>query len=171
MRLLLLVSLLALGLVPPAAAAAPAEWVQAEGGTLSGVVVETTVEGFTGAGYVTGFDEAADNLTITIPDSPGGLHDLTIRYAAPYGPKRTAVSLNGTPVGEVALAESAGFTEATGAKLLLAEGDNTVTFGTGWGWYLLDAISVTPSAPSAPGVHEAEDGQLNGVVVESSVAG
>ncbi|MBB5802613.1 hypothetical protein F4560_002381 [Saccharothrix ecbatanensis] len=171
MRLLLLVSLLALTLAPAASAAAPGEWIEAEDGALSGVVVETTVEGYSGAGYVGGFDEAADHVTITIPDSPGGLHDLTVRYAAPNGPKKTAVSLNGTAVGEVALAESAGFTEATGAKLMLAEGDNTVTFATGWGWYLIDAISVAPSAPSAPGVHEAEDGVLNGTVVESSVAG
>ncbi|MEV1118340.1 CBM35 domain-containing protein [Actinosynnema sp. NPDC049800] len=170
MRLLLLVSLIALTLAPPAAAA-PGEWIEAEGGALSGVVVETSVEGFSGAGYVGGFDEAADHVSITIPDSPGGLHDLTVRYAAPYGPKQTAVSLNGASVGEVALAENPGFTEATGAKLLLAEGDNTVTFTTGWGWYLIDAIKVTPSAPPAPGVHEAEDGELNGTVVESSVAG
>ncbi|NUT48392.1 MAG: beta-mannanase [Saccharothrix sp.] len=170
MRLLLLVSLIALTLVPPADAA-PGEWFEAEDGELSGVVVETTVEGFSGGGYVTGFDEAADHVTITIPDSPGGLHDLTVRYAAPYGPKHTAVSLNGSPVGEVALAESAGFAEATGAKLVLAEGDNTVTFTTGWGWYLIDAIKVAPSAPPAPGVHEAEDGVLNGTVVESGVAG
>ncbi len=170
-RLLLLVSLLALTLAPPAVAAAPGEWIEAEDGALSGVVVETTVEGFSGTGYVGGFDEAADHVTIIIPDSPGGLHDLTVRYAAPNGAKKTAVSLNGSAVGEVALAESAGFTEATGAKLMLAEGDNTVTFTTGWGWYLIDAIGVAPSAPSAPGVHEAEDGLLNGVVVESSVAG
>ncbi|WP_447001852.1 glycosyl hydrolase [Saccharothrix isguenensis] len=171
MRLLLLVSLLVLALAPPATAAAPGGWIEAEDGVLSGVVVETTVEGFSGTGYVGGFDEAADHVSITIPDSPGGLHDLTVRYASPNGDKKTAVTLNGSAVGEVALAESAGFTEATGAKLLLAEGDNTVTFATGWGWYLIDAISVAPSAPSAPGVHEAEDGELNGVVVESSVAG
>ncbi|WP_181320044.1 glycosyl hydrolase [Saccharothrix carnea] len=177
MRLLLLVSLIALALAPPAAASAPptasssAEWIEAEGGVLSGTAVEATVEGFSGTGYVTGFDEAADSVTITIPDSPGGLHDLTVRYATPYGPKQTAVALNGTPIGEVALAESATFTEATGAKLVLAEGDNTLTFTTAWGWYLIDAIKVAPSAPPAPGVHEAEDGVLDGTVVESSVAG
>ncbi|MDU0289259.1 glycosyl hydrolase [Saccharothrix longispora] len=172
MRLLLIASLTVSTLaVPWTASAAPGPWLEAEDGTLSGTVVESTVEGFSGAGYVAGFDEAADTVTITVPDSPGGLHDLTVRYAAPHGPKNAALSLNGSPVGEVPLAESAGFTEATGAKLQLVEGDNTVTFGTGWGWYLVDAISLTPSAPPAPGTYEAEDGELSGVVVESTVAG
>ncbi|MFC6090962.1 glycosyl hydrolase [Saccharothrix lopnurensis] len=172
MRLLLLVSLMAATLLTPGTAGAqPGPWLEAEAGALSGTVVESGVEGFSGTGYVAGFDEPTDTLTITIPDSPGGLHDLTIRYATPYGPKNAALSLNGTAIGEVPLPESASFTEATGSKLLLAEGDNTLTFGTGWGWYLVDAISVTPSAPPEPGLHEAEDGELNGTVVESAVPG
>ncbi|MFT7834644.1 glycosyl hydrolase [Saccharothrix sp. BKS2] len=172
MRLLLLVSLIAATLLTPGTAGAqPGPWLEAEAGALSGTVVESGVEGFSGTGYVAGFDEPADTLTITIPDSPGGLHDLTVRYATPYGPKNAALSLNGTAIGEVPLPESASFTEATGSKLLLAEGDNTLTFGTGWGWYLVDAISVTPSAPPEPGLHEAEDGELNGTVVESAVPG
>ncbi|MFD7654126.1 glycosyl hydrolase [Actinosynnema sp. NPDC059797] len=172
MRLLLLVTLIAATLVTPGTAGAdPGPWLEAEDGALSGTVVETGVEGFSGTGYVAGFDEPGDTLTITIPDSPGGLHDLTIRYATPYGPKNAALSLNGAAIGEVPLPEHASFTEATGSKVLLAEGDNTLTFGTGWGWYLVDAVKVTPSAPPEPGVHEAEDGVLNGTVVESAVPG
>lgn len=177
MRLLLLVSLMAATLAVPQAvvahpaAASPGAWLEAEDGVLSGTVAESAVEGFSGTGYVAGFDEPADTLTITIPDSPGGLHDLTIRYATPYGPKNAGLSLNGTPIGEVPLPENAAFTEATGSKLLLVEGDNTLTFTTSWGWYLVDAIKVTPSAPPEPGVHEAEDGVLNGTAVESAVPG
>jgi hypothetical protein len=172
MRSLLVVSLVAAAVALPAPSAAAADgWIEAEDGALSGTVVETALEGFSGGGYVGGFDEASDTLTITIPDSPGGLHDLTIRYATPYGPKNAGLTLNGSPVGEVPLPENAAFTEATGSKLTLLEGDNTLTFTTAWGWYLVDAIKVVPSAPAEPGVHEAEDGALNGTVVESAVPG
>ncbi len=172
MRSLLVVSLVAAAVALPVPSAAAADgWIEAEDGLLTGTVVETAVEGFSGSGYVAGFDEPADSLTITIPDSPGGLHDLTILYASPHGPKNAGLSLNGVPLGEVPLRESAAFTEATGSKLDLAEGDNTLTFTTGWGWYLVDAIAVTPSAPPEPGVHEAEDGALTGTVVESAVPG
>ncbi|MFE2755500.1 glycosyl hydrolase [Actinosynnema sp. NPDC059335] len=150
MRLLLLVSLIALALAPPAAAAAPDGWIEAEDGELNGTVVESSVAGFSGRGYVAGFDTGTDSVTVTIPDSPGGLHDLTVSYATPYGPKTASLSLNGSGLGDVSFPEHPTFTSIAAGKVLLREGDNTVTITNNWGWYLIDAIKVTPSAPRGP---------------------
>ncbi|QFZ21642.1 glycosyl hydrolase [Saccharothrix syringae] len=158
MRLSLLVSLMAAALVAPATApgtapaavAEPVTWLEAEDGALSGTVVEEAVEGFSGTGYVAGFDEPTDALTVTIPDSPGGLHDLTIRYATPYGAKTASLSLNGAGLGDVRFPEHPTFTAIGAGKVLLRPGDNTVTVTNNWGWYLIDAIGVTPSAPRGP---------------------
>jgi hypothetical protein len=123
---------------------------EAEAGDLVGVQVESSVPGFSGTGYVAGFDVGEDSVTITVPDSPGGLYDLTIHYSAPFGTKNANLRLNGAGLGEVTLPETTTFGSAGAGKVLLTEGDNTVTVLNGWGWYYIDAISLSPVPPPPP---------------------
>ncbi|WP_338018219.1 glycosyl hydrolase [Streptomyces taklimakanensis] len=123
---------------------------EAEEGELRGVTVGSAATGFSGTGYVEGFDAADDQVTITIPDSPGGLFDLTVRYRAPYGSKVTSVLLNGEGAGDVPLTESNVFTTADAGRVLLDPGENTVTLRNNWGWYEIDAIGVSPTPPRGP---------------------
>ncbi|HEY0001014.1 MAG TPA: CBM35 domain-containing protein, partial [Actinoplanes sp.] len=134
----------------PEAAAAEAITYEAENGVLNGTVVESTATGYSGTGYVTGFDTATDSVTITIPDSPGGLYDLSIRYRGPYGQKVASLQLNGAGLGDVTLLATTEWTDVAAGKVLLAAGDNTVSIVNNWGWYEIDAISVTPSAARPP---------------------
>ncbi|MGX7828130.1 glycosyl hydrolase [Actinokineospora sp. 24-640] len=145
-----LAAVLVLPLLAVPASAQSTGTFEAEDGALDGVVVESSVPGFSGTGYVAGFDTGTDQVTITIPDSPGGLHDLAVRYAAPYGSKNTTLRLNGSGMGELHLPETAAFTTAAAGQVLLRPGDNTVTLVNNWGWYLIDAISVAPSPPPPP---------------------
>ncbi|MET9254132.1 glycosyl hydrolase [Streptomyces sp. NPDC003717] len=155
-----LLRLLAAGLLAlPAAVALPlgtaqadaptATVYQAENGTLDGVSVGTSVSGYQGAGYVEGFDDPGDSLTITVPDSPGGLYSLSVHYAGPYGDKKANVLVNGDGVGEVSLPATTTWSDAAVGKVLLKAGGNTVTISNDWGWYLIDSISLTP-APARP---------------------
>ncbi|RMI38489.1 beta-mannanase [Streptomyces triticirhizae] len=132
-----------------AEAAEAAEVYEAEDGELVGVDVDNTAPGHSGTGYVTGFDEESDQVTLTIPDSPGGLHDLTVHYRTPNGQKNTVLQLNGSGMGEITLPESAEFTTVSAGRVLLEPGTNTVTLRSGWGWYEIDAISLAP-APDRP---------------------
>jgi hypothetical protein len=129
---------------------AAAVTVEAETGTLHGVSVDTSTPGYSGTGYVDGFDDAGDSLTVTVPDSPGGLYDLTLRYDSPFGDKKTTLLLNGAGAGEVALPGSDGFTTAPAGKVLLKAGDNTITVQSDWGWYDIDALILTPVPPRPP---------------------
>jgi hypothetical protein len=152
-RLVALLALVAALLAVPATAAnavRAAQTVEAEDGVLDGVVVESDAAGYSGTGYVAGFDTATDTLTMTIPDSPGGLHSLTVRYSAPFGTKTATLRLNGAGHGDVVLTESTAFTSAAAGKVLLLEGDNTVTIVNNWGWYYIDAITVEPVNPPPP---------------------
>ncbi|WP_256668758.1 glycosyl hydrolase [Streptomyces fulvorobeus] len=124
--------------------------IEAEDGELRGVTVASTAPGFSGAGYVEGFDTAEDEVTLTIPDSPGGLHDLTVHYRGPFGSKVTSLLLNGEGAGDVPLPESHAFTTADAGRLLLRPGDNTVTLRSNWGWYQIDGISISPTPPRGP---------------------
>ncbi|MFC8723275.1 glycosyl hydrolase [Kitasatospora sp. NPDC057198] len=122
---------------------------QAEGGTLNGVTVGTSVADFQGTGYVEGFDQSSDSLTVTVPDSPGGLYSLSVRYAGPYGDKKANLLVNGSGVGEVSLPATTAWTDAAAGNVLLKAGTNTVTISNDWGWYLIDSVSLTP-APARP---------------------
>ncbi|MFR9721831.1 glycosyl hydrolase [Streptomyces sp. MS19] len=151
--------LVPLGLAPAATATAPttpatapraAQVYEAEDGVLSGVTVGSSAPGYSGTGYVEGFDAPDDQVTVTIPDSPGGLHDLTVVYRAPYGQKNTALRLNDTGMGEITLPATDTFSTVSAGRVLLEEGDNTVTFQNSWGWYEIDAVTLAPVPPRPP---------------------
>ncbi|MFC9329736.1 glycosyl hydrolase [Kitasatospora sp. NPDC057015] len=123
---------------------------EAEDGQLNGVQSASAEPGHSGTGYVEGFDAPDDTVTVTVPDSPGGLYDLTVRYRSPYGDKKTALRLNGAGAGEVSLASSTVFADAPAGRVLLRAGVNTVALQTDWGWYQIDAISLAPAPPPPP---------------------
>jgi len=102
-----------------------------------------------GTGYVTGFDEGSDKVTFNISSDSTRLYDLTIRVGAIYGEKRTSVILNGGASSEVYFPASQTFANVAGGQLLLEAGANTLDIVSNWGWYLLDSITLTPSAPRA----------------------
>ena len=134
----------------PVAYAAETLTFEAEDGVLNGTTVSSTATGFSGTGYVDDFDASTDSVTITIPDSPGGLHDLAVRYRAPYGQKVASLQLNGAGLGDVTFLEGTTWTTVAAGKVLLDEGDNTVSVVNNWGWYEIDAITVTPAAARPP---------------------
>ncbi|WP_405785893.1 glycosyl hydrolase [Streptomyces sp. NBC_00138] len=124
---------------------------QAEDGTLHGVVVATDEPGYQGTGYVEGFDDGADSVTISVPNSPGGLFALSVRYRSPFGEKKASLLVNGSGIGEVDLpGTDSGFADAQAGKVLLTAGANTVTVQSDWGWYGIDSISLAPVPPRAP---------------------
>ncbi|OHW97248.1 glycosyl hydrolase family 26 protein [Colletotrichum incanum] len=125
---------------------------EAENGVLSGTTVDTAQAGFTGTGYVTGFEDAADKLTINVDCQGEGqkLFDLSIRYAGIYGEKRTNVVLNGGAASEVLLTAGETWANANAGQVLLNEGNNTIDIVTNWGWYLIDSVTLTATQPRGP---------------------
>ncbi|KAK1963205.1 family 26 glycosyl hydrolase [Colletotrichum sublineola] len=125
---------------------------EAESGILSGTTVDTAQTGFTGTGYVTGFDDAADKLTINVDCQGQGqkLFDLSIRYAAIYGEKRASVVFNGGAASEVLLTAGQTWANANAGQVLLNEGNNTIDIVSNWGWYLIDSITLTATEPRGP---------------------
>ncbi|KAI1160082.1 carbohydrate-binding module family 35 [Nemania serpens] len=123
---------------------------EAEDAVLSGVAVDTAQAGYSGNGYVGGFDEAADKITFTVNSDSTRLYDLSIRFAGIYGAKVTTVVLNGGARTDVSLPQTSEFATVPGGQLLLNEGANTIEIVDNWGWYLIDYISLSPSAPRPP---------------------
>jgi hypothetical protein len=164
------------------ASAASAVRFEAEDATTTGdLYTATDVSGFSGSGYVAGWNNEADTLTFSVSGLAAGSYDIAIVYSAQYGDKYTLVSVNGAASSEVSLANvtTSTWTDSLAGSFDLTATTNTVVLNNHWGYYFIDAITVTP-APVKPVIvvnvtngatAEAEDGILNGVTVVSSVKG
>jgi len=121
---------------------------EAENGTLTGTRVSTAVSGYSGTGYVTGFDADGDSVSWTFGGNAGFYH-FWIRFRSPYGPKGFDAVLNGA-------GQSGTFPQTNAFSLFdvglveLVSGANTLQIGGGWNWYEIDAVTLTPVATPSP---------------------
>lgn len=77
---------------------------EAENAILTGnLYVATAVPGFSGSGYVAGFETANDTILFNLTGLVAGSYDIGVVYSAQYGNKFTSVSVNGAASVEVAL--------------------------------------------------------------------
>ena len=122
---------------------------EAESATLNGVTVVTNRTGFSGTGFVEGFDNSIDkNVTFTFP-ATAGIYDLTIRFITPSGEKGYVLLVNGQR-SEGMFPATTSFASANAGKFLLTEGQNAIRIGGGWGWYGIDYISLAPATVQLP---------------------
>lgn len=117
---------------------------EAENGTLAGTYVETVTAGFSGTGYVNGFDSDGDRVTITFNLPQAGSYNIFIGYASPYGDKKNILGINGNNT-EMSFPYSLTFREAAFGKAWLKEGSNSLSIIKSWGWFLLDYFRIEPS--------------------------
>ncbi|KDQ16702.1 glycoside hydrolase family 26 protein [Botryobasidium botryosum FD-172 SS1] len=132
---------------------------EAEDGVLSGTVVESSAPGFSGKGYVSGFDEANDKVTVSVTVPSTALYDLSIGYSSPFGDKEATVLLNNAVLGNVAFNSPDKFASASAGRVLLNAGVNTLSIQTNWGWYYIDNFVLSPSP--APPPHKATGPPVN----------
>lgn len=123
-------------------------WLEAENALFSGVYKSSSRQGYSGTGYVDGFDNSQDKITFTF-EAAEGLYDLLIGYCAPYGEKGYELTVNGSGSTGM-LASSTTFKEVSGGKVLLAGGSNIIVIANGWGWYLIDYIRLSPAVTYPP---------------------
>lgn len=77
---------------------------EAENAILTGnLAVATAVPGFSGTGYVTGFQTANDTILFNLTGLAAGNYDIAVIYSAQYGNKFSSVSVNGATSVEVAI--------------------------------------------------------------------
>lgn len=121
--------------------------VEAESGTLNGVYTSTAIGGYSGSSYVTGFDNANDQLTITVNVPSTNFYKLVIRYNAPSGYKQQDVLVNGNYLSNLAFPAVGSYTDLSAGSILLNAGNNTVTIKNSWGWTDIDRFRFYTVAP------------------------
>jgi mannan endo-1,4-beta-mannosidase len=119
---------------------------EAESGTRTGTQVATARAGYSGTGYVTGFDADNDKLSINIESSPG-IYEVYIRYASPSGDKWNYVQINGQNLGSLKFPSSSSFQETLIGKVWLKEGINVLEIIKHWGYFDVDNVRFEPTTP------------------------
>lgn len=132
----------ALVVVSTFAAKAQGTTYEAENAQLTGTSVATSHKGFSGTGYVTGFDNDGDKVVFKITPEKEGNFQLYICYSAPNGTKNNTVYVNDTNQGSIVFTSSSKFKELTVGKIWLNAGENTITILKDWGWFELDYIRI-----------------------------
>lgn len=122
---------------------------EAEDGVLTGTTVSTAASGYSGTGYVTGFDATGDSVSWTF-GANAGLHRFWIRFRTPYGQKGFDATLNGTGLSST-FPQTNAFSMFDAGLVELLSGANTLQIGGGWNYYEIDRVDFVPtSAPPGP---------------------
>ena len=121
---------------------------EAEDGNLVRTVFSNSVPGYSGTGYVTGF-ENQDSLTDYVElnvDVPEGLYEMWVGYRSPYGPKGYDYQVDGE-YGSGMFDQTSTFSADRAGLFHLNSGTNTLGIYEGWGYYDVDYLEFRPFTP------------------------
>jgi mannan endo-1,4-beta-mannosidase len=126
-----------------------------------GARIESTLNGYTGGGYATGFENDGDYAEFTVSIEEAGFYDLNfITATGSNGYKENYIAVNGETVGTASV-ESEGFTDSVLKRIYFDAGEVKVRFVKFWGWVYLDSLVVTPSLTLGPDVYNISPKLIN----------
>ena len=120
---------------------------EAETAQLLGVRKTSSGSGYSGTGYVTGFDAAdgSDRVRWEI-DVPTGAYELWVGYRSAFGPK--GYNFRVDAVSGSGMFEAAGLFSVDRAGLVsVRPGVNSLEISQGWGYYDVDYLEFRPFVP------------------------
>jgi hypothetical protein len=119
---------------------------EAEKGEFTGVYAASSLTGYSGTGYVTGFDNTGDKVTVPVYVPEKNFYDIYIRYRN-SGEKYQDLSVNGGFSSSVRMPASDAFNFAFAGKFLLEKGINKLSVLKSWGWSEIDKFEIYAAAP------------------------
>jgi mannan endo-1,4-beta-mannosidase len=140
--IILLLNLICLAQLSVAQTGTLVDSAEAENGVLSGVNVSKGVSGYSGTGYVTGFDQGTDQVTVTLTVPAKDFYLLVIRYNSTSGDKTQNLIINSGGASSVVFLKTTKWTDMEVGKYLLNAGKNTITIQSSWGWMDIDKFSI-----------------------------
>lgn len=134
---------------------------EAETGTQTGNArVDSSIAGYSGEGYVTGFENDDDTASVEIQVETDGFYDLQVKLASLGGYKENYLYVDGQMVGSLALDNDV-FRTLTMEHVYLTAGTHTVTIKKNWGWIAWDKVTVTTAEPFDAGIYEVSAKLIN----------
>ncbi len=122
---------------------------EAETGQLFGTVTSHSVSGYSGTGYVTGFDSSngSDYFQLQV-DVPDGLYEMWVGYRSQYGEKGYNYRVD-SEYGSGTFNQSNTFTTDRAGIFNMTGGINTLAIYQSWGYYDVDYLEFRPFTPPA----------------------
>ena len=154
---------------------------QAEAGSVSGtgVGVRNDMSGFEGSGFVGGFTNDGDTLTLGFSNVVAGTYDVKIRYQA-WGTQQNFVVIDGARRTESFAGTGSAWAVKIVSGVQFASGTHAVAIAKDWGYVSVDWIEMVPTGSSSVSAAvqsavkvQAESGAVTGagVSVRKDVAG
>lgn len=119
--------------------------------------VSPSLTGYSGSGYVEGFQNEGDSCCFQISIPKDGFYDLTFVTASGGNEKYNYVYVDEEKLGEVRT-ESREFMDSVLNRVYMTEGSHTVKLSSYWGWISLDCLKVTTSEPVSKEIYEVRAG-------------
>src|SRR5687767_567207 len=108
---------------------------EAEAGQRFGTNLSNAVAGYSGTGYVTGFDSSSGSDAVQLQvDVPDGLYEMWVGYRSPYGPKGYNLRVDGE-TGTGMFDQSNVFSADRAGVFNVHGGTNTLAIQQFWGYY------------------------------------
>ena len=139
----------------------------AEAETAGKVHIATQLSGYTGDGYLEGFESEEDSCSFQVEIPASGSYDLTVISAGMGGEKTNGIAVDGETVGSFVTA-SEEFGEALLQRVYLEGGMHTVSIRTEWGWIGVDALKIKSARPLPENVFQVEGDLVNPNAAESA---
>jgi mannan endo-1,4-beta-mannosidase len=118
---------------------------EAESGAVSGTRLSNAGGGFSGTGYVTGFESAGAKVTFAL-QATAGIYTVRIRYRSASGDKGYDLVVNGRQRSSGMFPRTGnGFVAIEAGKIELQTGLNTLSVEKGWGYYDIDSLEIAPN--------------------------
>lgn len=132
---------------------APIE-LEAEEATFYGKVsFHNNSEGFSGTGYITGFENEGDACEFKLNIETEGFYDLNFVSQALGGYKENYVFVNGEKVGNLVV-DASKFADSKIERVFLLQGENTINVAKYWGYINIDKLILTESKPIDPAIYD-----------------
>ena len=127
--------------------------VEAESGSFTGnVSVTDNGMGYSGTGFITGFENDGDQADISFDIENEDFYDLDFYCAMSGGYKENYVLVDGESVGNIT-GENEKFEAFTIPHVYLTAGSHTVSVLKYWGYVNLDKIDIMTSAPVSDSIY------------------
>ena len=120
---------------------------EAESALLHGPHVANDRTGYSGSGYVTGFEKDGDRIIFHF-QAKAGIYVAHIHFCTPSGEKGSELKVNGASYSLMFPSRNS-FSELDAGLVELKSGDNTLSIEKGWGWFEVDSVTLKPAAVSS----------------------
>ncbi len=136
--------------------------------TTGKVKLDHSIKGYTGEGYLTGFENEGDGCSFTVDVPYSGSFDIHVVSAGLGGEKINDIQVDGTTVGTFTTKDET-FGESVLRRVYLEAGKHSIGVHKNWGWIALDSMTFASAERLPDSAFEVKPVLINPNASQSAV--